>query len=583
MKDIEKFNSINNSTLEKSSNGYQRISKKGTLDQRLRNIVAYKRLNVAGEFLSKDSILSASEEDELKLLDENEEYFEEYEDDDEEAIYESLINKAIEQNKLSELKKNFEIDKASSRSEAEIILNKTLELLNDVPVNKSSKIDEEDLYTPARSSWGVFQRPRDISKSYGGGRVISREEMMKIDEEYERKQKENKESQRIILNEAMRSEVQNEKLIKDTLTRARNLMGIGDRRKAIEILEKVTGFLTWTSELGGETWLEYAMTLETVDRSEEARKIYGQLISVSWSQKVRRNSLQLLQGLDITSKIKNDLRPIKPLVDYESMMSISLALEKGLTNEWDDYKKDKKNNVLPYYDEYYTKYINSSSKVTTFKDAYYVLLSLTNPLKELPGSNIAKSFRKMYITNETDKVTWFYNQGFISNKKIENVNTVKISNVSHLSFNSKKSDKFADMKSSPTSGILSSMFSDIASDSSNNNKQQPKNSKNFDTDEVYSRYINGSWDLVISLYDKSPYNFKRYDSNSVVKTFNFIESKCTEVVPTLWGLSTLLRQYQTTWNPNRREIAFSGKDIRDISIPSQSKSKDHQCYQHISN
>jgi len=87
--------------------------------------------------------------------------------------------------------------------------------------------------------------------------------------------------------------------------------------------------------------------------------------------------------------------------------------------------------------------------------------------------------------------------------------------------------------------------------------------------------------LVISLYDKSPYNFKRYDSNSVVNTYNFIDLKCTEVVPTLWGLSTLTRQYQTTWNPIRREIMFSGKDVREINIPSQTKRKDHQCYQII--
>ena len=47
----------------------------------------------------------------------------------------------------------------------------------------------EDLYTPARSSWGVFQRPRDISKSYGGGRVITREEMRKMDAEMEAREK----------------------------------------------------------------------------------------------------------------------------------------------------------------------------------------------------------------------------------------------------------------------------------------------------------------------------------------------------------------------------------------------------------
>ena len=57
----------------------------------------------------------------------------------------------------------------------------------------------------------------------------------------------------------------------------------------------------------GETYLEIAMALETVDRTDEAREIYGKLVTINWSQKTKRNALQLLQGLDITMKIRQQV------------------------------------------------------------------------------------------------------------------------------------------------------------------------------------------------------------------------------------------------------------------------------------
>ena len=36
---------------------------------------------------------------------------------------------------------------------------------------------EDAVYKPKVSTWGVFERPPDISKTYGGGRTIKREEL----------------------------------------------------------------------------------------------------------------------------------------------------------------------------------------------------------------------------------------------------------------------------------------------------------------------------------------------------------------------------------------------------------------------
>ncbi|GMY23392.1 cytochrome C oxidase subunit [Fagus crenata] len=43
--------------------------------------------------------------------------------------------------------------------------------------------DDSDLYKPKVSSWGVFPRPNDISKTFGGGRVICPGEVLETAEE----------------------------------------------------------------------------------------------------------------------------------------------------------------------------------------------------------------------------------------------------------------------------------------------------------------------------------------------------------------------------------------------------------------
>ncbi|VVA32380.1 PREDICTED: cytochrome C oxidase subunit [Prunus dulcis] len=43
--------------------------------------------------------------------------------------------------------------------------------------------DNSDLYKPKVSSWGVFPRPNDISKTFGGGRVIRPGEVLETAEE----------------------------------------------------------------------------------------------------------------------------------------------------------------------------------------------------------------------------------------------------------------------------------------------------------------------------------------------------------------------------------------------------------------
>lgn len=304
-----------------ASKGYQKfVGKGGSLDQRLRAVVSYKRSSIASEALagSGGSGLSTNEELELEAMMEDDEDFDsDGGEEDEEAEYERLIMKAIEKNKLDELQRNFLLDKAS-RNEARkeeqvnatsIVSNSALNNSNITEPEASSSSQDDD-YVPARSSWGVFKRPKDISKTYGGGRVISREEMDRMDAEYEEIEKKKQTEVKQFMTKGAKMEQENADKIKKGLGEGRYYMAMGNRKNAVESLERIKDSVTWQTETGGEVLLELAMALETVDRVDEAREIYGKLASVSWSDKTRRNALQLIQGLDITKQIRSQVRSI---------------------------------------------------------------------------------------------------------------------------------------------------------------------------------------------------------------------------------------------------------------------------------
>jgi hypothetical protein len=138
---------------------------------------------------------------------------------------------------------------------------------------------------------------------------------------------------------AAKVENDNRDKLETALGKARRMLQFGDRVSAVKILEEVQAFANFQSDLGCDVLLELAMALETVSRADDARKLYGQLITQSTNSKVRRSALQLVQGLDLVSRLRKDIASEAPIVDYASLQSISMQLREGLKNEWDDYKK----------------------------------------------------------------------------------------------------------------------------------------------------------------------------------------------------------------------------------------------------
>jgi len=119
-----------------------------------------------------DYELSQREERELEELMESDEDDAPLDEDDEEAIYERLITEVIQESKLAELQKNFQIEQSSLEDIKTSDFESTDPTLNGTaPDSALTNKYQEKTYTPTKSgSWGVFERPADISKAYGGVR-----------------------------------------------------------------------------------------------------------------------------------------------------------------------------------------------------------------------------------------------------------------------------------------------------------------------------------------------------------------------------------------------------------------------------
>lgn len=515
--------------------------------------------------------------------DDDDEYIDEGEE--EEALYEQLIMKTIEMNKLNEVKRNFLLDK-SERNEEGIVSDSeateektTNTTANEGENNKSGYIPEEDLYTPARMTWGVFKRPRDISKAYGGGRAITREEMDRMDAEAEEREKNVDKVKNEWMTATMKLENENKDKIKDSLDRSRNFMYAGNTKAAVESLESVKPFLSFQTDIGGEVLLELGMAYETVDKIDDARQIYSQLASTSWSQKIKRNSLSLLQGLDISKQIRKDIDgkiKIKPLMDVNNMYQISRALEAGLTNEWDNYKKKdvgKDNNIKPWFDD--GSFLATPDQIVTFRDAYFVLERCLNPLKKVSSEMIAKAMNKIYLCGDNEKITFLKTRGLVSIKDTAQ-NKVFNENLRNVSFLAEMNAKRTDMLDSSTNVKFAWMKEDYEQTSviikpvtANDKKVITLNPNEVRPSIVYGRLLNGTWDLVVSVKDKAPYLAERFESGTLRRTYDKYYDKVIETNSVMWGMSTKIRSMDMSWSDSRSELSLSGGDIQTSIAPWQ--------------
>ncbi|KAL5202752.1 hypothetical protein ABZP36_013704 [Zizania latifolia] len=138
--------------------------------------------------------------------------------------------------------------------------------------------EDEDVYKPVVRSWGMFPRPQNISKAYGGGRNIRLGGEKQSAEEKAAKDKRTKElitayrnRQNTIVDAKTKAECT------EALKEGDELMNAGRLKQALPYYEKVMQAVDFKTELHGMAALQWSICLDSLCRSKEAMSMYSKL------------------------------------------------------------------------------------------------------------------------------------------------------------------------------------------------------------------------------------------------------------------------------------------------------------------
>uniref|UniRef100_A0A7S4CXY5 Bulb-type lectin domain-containing protein n=1 Tax=Eutreptiella gymnastica TaxID=73025 RepID=A0A7S4CXY5_9EUGL len=170
--------------------------------------------------------------------------------------------------------------------------------------NKAPEKVEE--YTPSGSgSWGVFARPKDISKAYGGGKVI-KPGYMGTPEEIEARRKDY--LQAISAAKSKREGEVDPELLEEAeanFTRAEKATYTRKYAEAEEILRDIRRQIPFRNELHGKAMLELATVLDAQGQFSKARDMYKSLATHP-NRVIRRDAKRFLEAFESLEFMKLD-------------------------------------------------------------------------------------------------------------------------------------------------------------------------------------------------------------------------------------------------------------------------------------
>ncbi|WCJ39020.1 hypothetical protein M5689_020042 [Euphorbia peplus] len=164
--------------------------------------------------------------------------------------------------------------------------------------------DNPDLYKPKVSTWGVFPRPGNISKTFGGGKTIRPGDVLETAEERAAKDDRTKQlvaayKKRMGLNIDPKVKSECEKVLKE----GDSFMDSGKLKQALPYYEKVMDKLPFQSELHGLAALQWSICQDSLNRGNEARAMYEKLQTHS-KAKVSKRARQFMFSFQAMERLK---------------------------------------------------------------------------------------------------------------------------------------------------------------------------------------------------------------------------------------------------------------------------------------
>jgi len=159
-------------------------------------------------------------------------------------------------------------------------------------------------YNPTISTWGVFPRPSNISKAYGGGRTIRKEELDEPNEEREARLQrvranltQYKENMGLLVDPEVEAEA-NARLESGT-----ELLVTGKLKLAMSEFEAVLDLVSINTEVGGMAQLNLGICLDSLGRNDEGCNKYKTLVRHP-NGSVAKKARQLLDSFESMKWLK---------------------------------------------------------------------------------------------------------------------------------------------------------------------------------------------------------------------------------------------------------------------------------------
>lgn len=209
--------------------------------------------------------------------------------------------------------------------------------------------DSSDLYKPKVSTWGMFPRPNDISKTYGGGRTIRPGDALETAEDKAAKEARSRQliaayKRKFGLNMDPKLKAECEKALKD----GDSLMDRGRLKEALPYYQTVMDKLAFQTQLHGLAALQWSICQDSLTRPEEARVMYEKLQSHP-NAEVSKKARQFMFSFQAMEMLKVNKSTVPPKsTGYSSYFEAFVGDEANYTPESTEEKEDSLSQALLY-------------------------------------------------------------------------------------------------------------------------------------------------------------------------------------------------------------------------------------------
>jgi len=275
-------------------------------------------------------------------------------------------------------------------------------LAKKAPVNATKSYGNDvEMHTPTSSgSWGVFPRPKSISKTFGGGKRVGVgfSDDGKDDDE---KSVEETRARLQAYREKFGIDVQSEKDHAEEIEQAREVAKLmysrGVYNNAAKTLEKVTPWCSSNSRVGGRVFLELGMAYEACGKTSEAITVY-QTLSQSRMDDVKKDAKRLLYGIEAMEFMRNEVKAknFQRQKIRDDYIDVSVLADVGGYDEkrYNTAYVDTENRNGWFYR------MLTESVVRNTREARQILLSATYSECKIPRPRIVQALRS--ISREFD-------------------------------------------------------------------------------------------------------------------------------------------------------------------------------------